>query len=492
MFSNTLINGISSVINAVITVILTPILITQLGSENYGLWSLLLSASYTYGYLAIGDLGLGEFILRSVPAVSLGVPEHERRLAVITSNSLVASVIGGLSVIAIAICLFTLISNWGLSSSFESNLVLLCVFFILCEAFFEIVCSVFRGYIEGQGRFRVARTIDTSGRIIWGISASVLLFNGGGLVELAITTALISIFRLSLYIFYSQFVSHPIVFSRSLVSRAGVVSVIKGGLHLNGLKVLYSIYSQMDRSIIAVFLTVSAITTYDISFRFFSVAVLLLATSSSAIIPVISKQHSQGESAANKTVLLRGTSITVSVTVPICLGMMLYAPSIIEVWIGPGHLDAVAPARIFLIFPLLSSANQIGIAMLTAVGLTQKVLKYQTILVLVNLSLSIIFVQLWGVKGVVLGTLVSHGVLWIPYTKLILATFDTSILEWTKIIIPPSLLAILIQGSFFVTAQHLFDLSHTYTVLVFGLTTVMTVAITLITGNRDNLLLTRT
>jgi O-antigen/teichoic acid export membrane protein len=491
MFANTLTNGVSSVINAVITVILTPILITQLGSENYGLWSLLLSASYTYGYLAIGDLGLGEFMLRSVPAAIIGVPEHERKLASITSNSLAASVVGGLSSIALALCFVTVISNLGLSSSFTSNLVLLCVFFILCEAIFEIICSVFRGYIEGQGRFRVARTIDTSGRIIWGISASVLLFNGGGLVQLAITTAVISLFRLSLYIFFSHFVSHPIVLSWRLVNRAGVVSVIRGGLHLNGLKVLYSIYSQMDRSIIAVFLSVSAITTYDISFRFFSVAVLLLATSSSAIIPVISKQHSQGESAANKTVLLRGTSLTVAVTVPICLGMMFYAPSIIEVWIGPGHLDAVAPARIFLIFPLLSSANQIGIAMLTAVGLTKKVLKYQSILVLINLGLSIIFVQLWGVKGVVLGTLVSHGVLWIPYTKLILTTFDTSVLEWTKVIIPPFLLAILIQGSFFVAFHHLFESSHTYASVIFGLTTVMTVTITLISAYRDNFPLTR-
>ena len=102
IISNTLTNGISSVVNAVITVILTPILISKLGSENYGLWSLLLSASYTYGYLAIGDLGLGEFMLRSVPAAKKDGGSNEGSLAYITSNSLAASVVGGLSVIGIA------------------------------------------------------------------------------------------------------------------------------------------------------------------------------------------------------------------------------------------------------------------------------------------------------------------------------------------------------------------------------------------------------
>ena len=486
IFSNTLTNGVSSVINAIITVVLTPILISKLGSENYGLWSLLLSASYTYGYLAIGDLGLGEYMLRSVPATDREVPNEQKSLAYVTSNSLVASFIGGLLSIAIASAVIFLISRLGVSNSFDSRVLFLCISLILCEAFFEIICSIFRGFIEGQGRFKIARSIDTSGRIIWGISASLILFNGGGVVQLALATALISLTRLSSYIFCSRLVNQPMIFSRSLISYNGILAVVKGGIHLNGLRALYSIYSQMDRSIIAVFLTVAAITTYDISFRFFSVTVLLLATSSSAIIPVISKQHSLGDFGANKAVLLKGTSITVTIMIPICLGMFLYAPSIIEIWVGPGHSAAVMPARIFLLFPMLSSANQIGIAMLTAVGLTRNVLKYQAISVFINLILSIAFVKLFGLTGVVLGTLISNGFLWIPYSKLILTTFNKSLNEWLKIILIPTLVAGTIQGSLFIASHFLLHLRHSYSVLACGVATLIALASSYLIANQSS------
>ena len=476
IISNTLTNGISSVINAVVTIILTPILISKLGSENYGIWSLLLSASYTYGYLSLGDLGLGEFILRSVPATDREGHSNEKNLAYITSNSLAASVLGGLSSIAVASVIILLISRWGVSNSFDSRTLFLCISLILCEAFIEIICSIFRGFIEGRGRFKVARSIDTSGRIIWGISASMILFNGGGVVQLALATALISLSRLSAYVFCSRLVDQPLIFSKSLVNWDGIFRMIKGGSHLNGLKVLSSIYSQMDRSIIAIFLTVSAIATYDISFRFLSVAVLLLATSSSAIIPLISKQHSRGDFEANKTVLLKGTAITVAITIPICLGMILYAPSIIQVWIGPGHSASVAPARLFLLFPMLNSANQIGVAMLTAVGLTKSVLKYQSISVFTNLLLSITFVQLFGLKGVVLGTLISNGVLWFPYTRLILTTFNTSLSEWVHAIFLTALAALVPQVILFIASCYLFDLGHNQNILACGVTTLIALA----------------
>ena len=473
IISNTLTNGISSVVNAVITVILTPILISKLGSENYGLWSLLLSASYTYGYLAIGDLGLGEFMLRSVPAAKKDGGSNEGSLAYITSNSLAASVVGGLSVIGIASVVILFISHWGLSKSFDSRTVFLCIALILCEVFFETICSIFRGFVEGQGQFRVARSIDTSGRILWGVSAALILFNGGGVTHLAAATAFISLSRLGVYSFCSRRVDQPLIFSMNVISPSGIIAMMKGGIHFNGLKVLYSVYSQMDRSIIAIFLTISAITTYDIAFRFFSVTVLLLATASSAVIPVIASQHSRGDFDANKTVLLKGTAITLAIAIPICMGMFLYVPSIIDVWIGPGHSAAVTPARIFLLFPMLSSANQIGIAMLTAVGQTRKVLHYQLFSVLINLGLSITFVQFFGLKGVVLGTLVSNVALWIPYTRLILTTFNTSVNKWTKNILLPAMTAILTQVTLFAGFQHFLHPKHNFNVLLCGIATLI-------------------
>ena len=111
--------------------------------------------------------------------------------------------------------------------------------------------------------------------------------------------------------------------------------------------------------------------------------------------------------------------------------------------------------------------------MLTAVGLTKSVLKYQFISVFMNLCLSITFVQVFGIEGVVLGTLVSNGVLWFPYTKLILATFNTSLSEWVHAIFLTALAAMVPQVVLFIASHYLFDLGHNQNILACGVATLI-------------------
>ena len=123
--------------------------------------------------------------------------------------------------------------------------------------------------------------------------------------------------------------------------------------------------------------------------------------------------------------------------------------------------------------------------MLTAVGQTRKVLHYQLFSVLINLGLSITFVQFFGLKGVVLGTLVSNVALWIPYTRLILTTFNTSVNKWTKNILLPAMTAILTQVTLFTGFQYFLHPKHNFNVLLCGVATLISLGCSYMVVNRS-------
>jgi O-antigen/teichoic acid export membrane protein len=484
--SNTVINGGSSLINAVVTLALTPILITGLGADEYGFWSLLLSLSYTYGYLSIGDLGLGEYLMRSVPAKLDRSRDDNNQLSCLASNSLAASFFGASATIALVATTITIASPWISSKYFEASTIIFAISLILIEAFLEIPCAIYRGFIEGQSGFKISRFIDTSGRIIWGLGASLIVFNNGSIVQLAALVAFISMLRVIFYKYFSKRVEQPLVFSKHSVSRIGITAMIKGSFHLNGLKVLSIIYGQMDRTIIAIFVGVSFITTYDISFRFLSIATLFLATASSAVIPTTVREQHLGNFRETQALFLRGTAMTISIVVPICLGALYYAPSLIQVWIGSGHDDSVTPARLFLLFPILSSTNQIGIAMLTGLGYTRLILRYQIFSVLLNLLLSIVLAYFLGVTGVVLGTLIGNGLFWLPYVKLLLSAFKTTFRDWSVRFIPMILISIVLQSAIFFISRSCFTMGNVENIFLCVFATLMTLACTSSIALRTN------
>src|SRR5262249_9580999 len=55
---NTLANGAAGVVGVVVGLVLTPVMITQLGAEAYGVYTLGLTFSFLGGYAALTDLGI--------------------------------------------------------------------------------------------------------------------------------------------------------------------------------------------------------------------------------------------------------------------------------------------------------------------------------------------------------------------------------------------------------------------------------------------------
>jgi len=194
----------------------------------------------------------------------------------------------------------------------------------------------------------------------------------------------------------------------------------------------------MDRAIIGIVLTVSAVSLYEVTFRIQSLATLAMVMASSAVLPAAAYNASRLDVEKQRELFLRGTKYAVALVLPITVAAMLYARILIIAWVGAKYASVAGETRLFLVFPLVGCLNQVGVAMLIGLGLVRRVLALQVVAVATNLVLSLVLARHFGIAGVILGTLVGNLAVWLPYVRLLLAAFDVSPGAWLRRIVLPN------------------------------------------------------
>src|SRR5919206_516536 len=61
---NTIINAVAIFVGLLVTVVVTPILVRQLGQDAFGVWAIALTLTVSAGYLSLTDLGLQQTAVR--------------------------------------------------------------------------------------------------------------------------------------------------------------------------------------------------------------------------------------------------------------------------------------------------------------------------------------------------------------------------------------------------------------------------------------------
>jgi len=440
---NTMVNGLANVWSALITLALTPFLLTHLGRSGYGLWVLALGLTFTSGYLALADLGLTEASVKYVAeADARNDVEAMNRVA---SSTLVVFVVLGLLLGGTMWLTAPILVSWfSIPASLHEAAVLLFRLMGL-EVLVELPTTALRAVIEGHQRYGWLRLIDIVGRVVWAGLIITVIAGGHGVVALATVTLAVAAARGLAAYAVAHRVAPGLRLRPHFVSRATLREVIALGSMVSGLRVLTVVYAQMDRMIIAAVLTVASVASYEVAFRMQSIATLVLVTASSAIVPAAAYNAMRGDQRRQRELYVRGTKYAMVMTLPVCIAGLLYARALMVGWVGETFSGDATAARLFLIFPLFASINQVGIAMMIGLGRVRRVLLYQVIGVGTNLALSIVLARPWGIRGVVAGTLIGGMVVWAPYLRLLLRTFDVRIGQLVRVAVVPVMIPAMIQ-----------------------------------------------
>lgn len=449
---NTVVNGAANAVGALVTAVLTPYLLHRLGPQEFGLWLLALGVTFTNGYLNLADLGFGEATVKQVAearaAGDRGAAWVTDRVSIVASSTMAVFVVLGLVLGgALAVAAPIVVGVFDVSASLTSTARVLFALMAL-EIVIELPAAALRAVVEGSQDHARLRLIDAAGRLAWGALAVAVVASGRGVVGLACASLGVAVVRALLTWRAARAAQPGLRVSPRLVRRATVRETTAYGSFVGGLRVLSVVYGQMDRVILGVVAGVAAVAAYEVVFRVQSLAVLVLTLVSPIVMPAAAYNAARADTRRQRELYLRGTRYGSAVAVPVIVSAMLFAEPLLRAWVGAEYAHLAGTARLFLVFSLLATANQVGIPMLIGQGRVRSVLALQTLGVGVNLAVSVALVGRYGVKGVVAGTVAGGAVVWLPYLRVLLAAFGASSAEWFTRCVRPLVVPTAVQVAF--------------------------------------------
>ncbi len=399
-------SAVSKVISFVTTILTVRWTLHYLGAERYGMWITITSVVLL---LIFSDLGMGNGLIKAV-ADSMGRNDvREAREAITSAFVMLIGIALLLALLAIAIYpfvdtsrLFNVHSALAVRESGPAILAFLLyyVFSLPLGVVFAVENALQRGYVFTL--WNSAGTIASLGALVIamqmqaGLPILVLCFFG----PLLLTTAfnggvLFGIVHPELRPTFSAFSAH----TTSRLFRVGFQFFL--------IQISIAVGMQTDNIVIAQILGASAVAAYAVPARMFNMILGVLALVSGSMWPAYADAFSRSDTAWIRKSFLRVAVLGGVVTALATIFLVFFGHRILMLWVGP-QIQASRPLlTVFGLQCILYAYLQPISFLLNGLGKLRIQVICSLTMAVVNLGLSIMFVKLYGIIGVVMGTSVA-------------------------------------------------------------------------------------
>jgi O-antigen/teichoic acid export membrane protein len=281
------------------------------------------------------------------------------------------------------------------------------IIIIAAQTFITFTGSLFDCFLEGLQEYKLRNNTMIFITIAGSLVIYPLLKGGGGLITMAVASAVSSAIK---FIFYGIVLATKkygnFIFRPADTSYTTLKKMFSFGLK----SLIYSISLQIstvtDSLIIGTFLGPSVVTLYIIPYNFITQARSFIWAMSRNFMPLFSELAALEHGEAAQILYFKASRIMVGIIVPLVIGIVMLGPSFLEHWMG---LEYARSGKIVLY--IIAAAygvqwlNPLANRLLTGYEQHGIMARLGIIGSLVNLGLSLVLVQFIGKEGVALGTL---------------------------------------------------------------------------------------
>ncbi len=193
--------------------------------------------------------------------------------------------------------------------------------------------------------------------------------------------------------------------SPRLFSRSRVRELLGFSVYFFIANVAVLIILRLDPVVIKMFLPLTAVAIYAVGAKIAEYTYLLNKQFSNALMPLVSQSKGAGDTATVRRILVDGTRFLLAIAVPFIVLLLFYAEPFVLLWMGEEFAESVPVLRILLLAMLFASVQLNAANVLGMTGQHRFVAFAMGGSALLNLVLSIILVQFYGLIGIALGTL---------------------------------------------------------------------------------------
>ena len=395
MFSGTA----TTVINGTVMLIAYPVFLYFLGYEKYGVW-LVLATVLTFAQL--GDIGIGPAITKLV-AEEYGRNDIKGIQCYITT-ALAMLCISGAVILTVILVFKTQITMLFRLNDENASMVLWLLPYIGVLSVYVFMVLALNAVLSGLGRMDLANYIQSLGRVVIVVVASILLYIGRGIESLLIANIASYVFiHIATLICIRRIVQIRLLRIDNLDAHRGK-RILRFGIAMFSSSIMSMLFDPFNKLMLSRYAGISAVPVYDIAYRGSMQVRALIETGFRALMPEISRiganmtaQVRDRISAINR----RAIKLLFFVALPLYTGLIILLTPLLKIWLKDNFVIELPIAfRIILIGTFIGLFGVPAYYTLLGLGMVRNTLMSQFILSSVNalILLTIVFVFHRGIS----------------------------------------------------------------------------------------------
>jgi O-antigen/teichoic acid export membrane protein len=385
--------------------VLTPFLLSRLGTAEYALWVLAGSLA-SYGLLL--DFGLAS-------AVAKYVAEHSARGDRQGASVLVASALSLYTAFAlVAIALGWVLAPFvprllSMSPEHASTAVLLTML-TATNVGVAIAASTPAAVLRGLQRFDLYNAVSIGNSLLEAMGTVVVVLAGGGVVGIIAVFIPINLITGLLNAWLVKRTAPDLRLGWRGANLATLRQVTRFSSTVFAIETAGRLQTRTDEFVIAMFRPLTAVTAYALARKLGELAQLVALPFLKVVMPIASALNAVDQMGRLRTLYVVASRVALVIAVPIALVLVMRGEEILTLWVGAGFAPHATLLALLATATLLTTSQWPAVEILQGMGRHAFVAKVALASGIANVALSIALLGPLGLTGVALGTLIPAAV----------------------------------------------------------------------------------
>lgn len=397
-------NYVRQVIQIVVFILLTPFIVAKVGTEDFGLWSLIQA---TIGLLALMDMGFSASVVKYV-ADARGRGDV-KRIGDLTATFFWQYTGLGLLTLLVTLSIIPVLPTiFGIPEdrAWTAQIVFLLIGLRAAQA---LPLGLFAGILVGYQQQLLSNITRTIGTVSYGLFAWWALVLSPSIETLAWVSLGTGLFANLLAVAFCLRAAEGMSLAPSRFRWGLLGEITTFSMWFFLIQVSLLIATRVDTIIINAVLPLTAVAVYTVAMRIAEKAATLCRQLTNALTPVVAELKGARETDNIRAVFMKGSMLAVASAVPLMIGLAWLAEDIVVTWMGEEFRDAALPCQLLLASAMVGIIHSNTENVLAMTG-HQRFLALSSIGgQVLNVILTIILVQSHGLVGVAVATLVSQS-----------------------------------------------------------------------------------
>jgi O-antigen/teichoic acid export membrane protein len=409
---NVVSNWAGFLINAAVTLVLTPFVLRQLGPGRYGVWILTSSIIGYYGLLDVGfRAGVTQYLTRY-----LAVDDYLRASECMSSAVAVLAGLGS-AIVGLSFAGGYLAPHLFHLPGGMANEAFWCILIIGCSSGVQFALNPFSSIFTARQRFDLANLIGVSTRLLTAAGIVLSLKMGRGLVGVSAAAATATVID---YVVRWRVAQRLVPQLKVSIRHASVERIREIGA-FGGWNSLISIngfvYQHGPNIMIGWLMPIAAVGQYALATGLSRQINSILSPVPQAFYPTATELHAQGNRSGLERLYHDGSRLMLLITISVVLLATVWAPDFYRLWIGEKYLTGAPFHSVALLFQILmismvtDYSSNVASLMLTGAGRVQTVAAALVCGSVLNVTLSVILIPRYGLAGIAVATVIASAII---------------------------------------------------------------------------------